>query len=152
MKKRFLLTMLCCVLLRRPSISPALSLGVTADGATADELRRTLRSESCRFTSPLPPRSPRRRVPPHDVGRGLGVALGVALGAGATRLPPQIANLSECAARCRSCARCNFVSFSEMHHDCSWYRTCRFDDLNSEPCRESAICQIPSQASYVHAS
>ena len=31
------------------------------------------------------------------------------------------ASLASCEARCRACRRCNFISFSRLHRDCSWY-------------------------------
>uniref|UniRef100_A0A7S3EUP3 Apple domain-containing protein n=1 Tax=Haptolina ericina TaxID=156174 RepID=A0A7S3EUP3_9EUKA len=39
--------------------------------------------------------------------------------------PRPIPNLSVCAALCRECPRCRFVSFSQQHRDCSWYNDCR---------------------------
>uniref|UniRef100_A0A7S3B338 Uncharacterized protein n=1 Tax=Haptolina ericina TaxID=156174 RepID=A0A7S3B338_9EUKA len=36
-----------------------------------------------------------------------------------------VRDLSACELRCKTCARCNFVSFSSRNDDCSWYRTCQ---------------------------
>ena len=38
-----------------------------------------------------------------------------------------------CEAMCRRCGRCNYVSFSLKHGDCSWYRTCDLRDLRRSP-------------------
>merc|ERR1712146_341074 len=40
-------------------------------------------------------------------------------------------SLEDCVAKCRSCAMCNYVSFSldSGHQDCSWYRSCDMDSL-----------------------
>lgn len=35
-----------------------------------------------------------------------------------------IGSLEACVARCRRCARCQYVSYSELHRDCSWYHYC----------------------------
>ena len=35
-----------------------------------------------------------------------------------------IASAAACAARCRGCARCAYVSYSPNDHDCSWFRRC----------------------------
>jgi hypothetical protein len=35
-----------------------------------------------------------------------------------------IAKLQDCIAKCESCDRCIFVSFSKRFDDCSWYATC----------------------------
>ena len=46
-----------------------------------------------------------------------------------------IRNLDECAAQCRKCARCRFVSLSlaEGHRDCSWYASCDLSRLMPPP-------------------
>jgi hypothetical protein len=36
----------------------------------------------------------------------------------------RIHSLQACVTRCRSCARCHFVSFSAASRDCSWYHAC----------------------------
>lgn len=36
-----------------------------------------------------------------------------------------IGNLSACAARCKECSRCRYVSYSLQHRDCSWFNDCR---------------------------
>ena len=36
-----------------------------------------------------------------------------------------IADLASCAARCRTCTGCRFVSFSPAHDECAWYRICK---------------------------
>ena len=33
-------------------------------------------------------------------------------------------DLAGCMRRCGQCARCNWVSFSQMHEDCSWFHAC----------------------------
>lgn len=33
-------------------------------------------------------------------------------------------SLQACAAKCRACARCHVVSYSRLHHDCSWFHHC----------------------------
>eukprot|EP00966_Prymnesium_polylepis_P227078 5254401-Prymnesium_polylepis.1 len=38
--------------------------------------------------------------------------------------PLAIPNLSACVARCHGCKRCNYVSYSLLNHDCSWYHSC----------------------------
>ena len=35
-----------------------------------------------------------------------------------------------CIERCTRCRRCNFVSFSDINRDCSWYHACALDSLN----------------------
>ena len=47
-----------------------------------------------------------------------------------SRLP---ANDSYCTAACLSCPRCRFVSISVEHGDCSWFHSCRVDDLRTNP-------------------
>ena len=37
--------------------------------------------------------------------------------------------LAQCAARCRHCAACHYVSFSYPHDDCSWYTRCNLSAL-----------------------
>lgn len=39
---------------------------------------------------------------------------------------PAISTLDECAAKAKTCANANFVSFSAKLHDCSWFETCSF--------------------------
>ena len=41
----------------------------------------------------------------------------------------QINSVVQCADRCRRCARCRFVSFSQFHEDCSWYVHCNVMSL-----------------------
>ena len=36
-----------------------------------------------------------------------------------------VPSLAACAAKCLGCSRCNYVSFSKLADDCSWYRECR---------------------------
>ena len=38
-----------------------------------------------------------------------------------------------CEAMCSRCGRCNYVSFSLKHGDCSWYRNCDLRDLRRSP-------------------
>ena len=33
-------------------------------------------------------------------------------------------NATDCAARCLTCGRCNFVSYSALNRDCSWFHAC----------------------------
>ena len=35
-----------------------------------------------------------------------------------------IDDLAGCVARCRTCARCRFVSFSLAHDECGWFHSC----------------------------
>lgn len=35
-----------------------------------------------------------------------------------------ITNLAQCAAKCRTCSACNYVSFSRKNNDCSWFAAC----------------------------
>lgn len=42
-------------------------------------------------------------------------------------------SLSACAARCASCSRCRFVSFSAALSDCSWYAACQLTRLQQTP-------------------
>ena len=46
-----------------------------------------------------------------------------------------IHNLADCAARCRRCANCHFVSLSlsSTHRDCSWYQECDMRRLHAAP-------------------
>ena len=37
--------------------------------------------------------------------------------------------LQHCLDRCKNCSRCHYVSFSAVHGDCSWFRTCSTDKL-----------------------
>ena len=43
-----------------------------------------------------------------------------------TRAEKALDSLDGCAARCRRCARCQMVSYSALHHDCSWYHYCHY--------------------------
>jgi hypothetical protein len=36
-----------------------------------------------------------------------------------------VADLAQCAERCRSCANCRYVSFSWAHDECAWFTHCR---------------------------
>ena len=37
----------------------------------------------------------------------------------------RLGSLQACVHKCRtSCARCNLVSYSQLHHDCSWFHSC----------------------------
>ena len=42
-------------------------------------------------------------------------------------------NLNDCIARCESCRRCGYVSFSAQNGDCSWYAACDMEDLRRPP-------------------
>ena len=44
-----------------------------------------------------------------------------------------INSLEACEARCRTCTRCAFVSYSRLANDCSWYARCDLDDLRRPP-------------------
>ena len=35
-----------------------------------------------------------------------------------------VSGLLDCLADCRRCERCHFVSYSDVDHDCSWFRSC----------------------------
>ena len=37
--------------------------------------------------------------------------------------------LRDCAALCRTCAHCAYISFNLASNDCSWYRHCDLDEL-----------------------
>ena len=41
--------------------------------------------------------------------------------------------LAHCLLRCSRCARCAYVSVSVPARECSWYRRCRLERLNSAP-------------------
>ena len=41
-----------------------------------------------------------------------------------------IVSIDDCAARCRACARCVWVSYSMVHGQCDWYSTCNTSKLN----------------------
>ena len=45
--------------------------------------------------------------------------------------PPRygLRTLRDCAALCRTCAHCVFVSFNLANDDCSWYRHCDLGEL-----------------------
>ena len=36
----------------------------------------------------------------------------------------RLGSLQACVQKCRGCARCNLVSYSQLHHDCSWFHSC----------------------------
>ena len=36
-----------------------------------------------------------------------------------------VADLAQCAERCRGCANCRYVSFSWAHDECAWFTHCR---------------------------
>ena len=40
-------------------------------------------------------------------------------------------SLADCALRCLSCARCEYISYSAPLDDCSWYRTCDLQKLKT---------------------
>lgn len=35
-----------------------------------------------------------------------------------------MSGLLGCLADCRRCERCHFISYSDLDHDCSWFRSC----------------------------
>ena len=39
-----------------------------------------------------------------------------------------------CVKKCHGCARCNYVSVSAHHQDCSWFHACELPRLEQEPC------------------
>mgnify|MGYP007078088577 CR=1 FL=1 len=41
--------------------------------------------------------------------------------------------LAECAAICRSCARCKYVSYTLKQTDCSWFHSCDLTSLHDAP-------------------
>ena len=44
--------------------------------------------------------------------------------------------MQQCAAFCRQCARCRFVSLSVRHRDCSWFYACDVQQLAGTSSRE----------------
>ena len=48
--------------------------------------------------------------------------------------PPRygLRTLRDCAALCRTCAHCVFVSFNLANDDCSWYRQCDLGELEDQ--------------------
>jgi len=40
--------------------------------------------------------------------------------------------LRDCAALCRTCAHCVYISFNLASNDCSWYRHCDLDELQDQ--------------------
>ena len=36
-----------------------------------------------------------------------------------------VADLAQCAERCRGCANCRYASFSWAHDECAWFTHCR---------------------------
>jgi len=40
-----------------------------------------------------------------------------------------IKTIADCAKRCEGCQACNFVSFSALNEDCSWYKSCDLSSL-----------------------
>ena len=66
----------------------------------------------------------------------------------------RIRSLHACAAKCRACARCNLVSFSRLHHDCSWFHYCHRDvrshkALPPELFEEQRLTNVESGWDYV---
>ena len=45
--------------------------------------------------------------------------------------------ISACVRKCEACSRCQYVSFSSHHEDCSWFHSCRLDRLQSMPGAET---------------
>ena len=40
-----------------------------------------------------------------------------------------IIGVDECAARCRACERCRYISISHAHHQCDWHHDCNMTNL-----------------------
>ena len=47
--------------------------------------------------------------------------------------PPLFRAAQACLDKCRACARCNYITFSEKYSDCSWYHSCDITQLQSLP-------------------
>ena len=47
--------------------------------------------------------------------------------------PPLFLAAQACLDKCRACARCNYITFSEKYSDCSWYHSCDMTQLQSLP-------------------
>jgi len=47
--------------------------------------------------------------------------------------------MQQCAAFCRQCARCRFVSLSVRHRDCSWFYACDVQRLAGTSSRERQV-------------
>jgi hypothetical protein len=58
----------------------------------------------------------------------------------------RIASLEACEARCRTCTRCAFVSYSRLANDCSWYTRCDLDDLRRPPPYATHGSQTPDRS------
>lgn len=43
---------------------------------------------------------------------------------GMWQLSGELQGVGDCIARCASCARCNYISISHTHKDCSWFNQC----------------------------
>jgi hypothetical protein len=44
-----------------------------------------------------------------------------------------VAALDACVSKCRGCARCRYVSFSEKEQECFWWHNCHMDRLHTPP-------------------
>ena len=64
-------------------------------------------------------------------------------------LPACLHRLQACVAKCRACARCNVVSFSRQHHDCSWYASCHPDAASPDALDEEQLGFVDSGWDYV---
>ena len=64
----------------------------------------------------------------------VGAGSGCEAGASGTWKVPDGRNatgMRTCAARCRACDKCRFVSYSAQFSDCDWFAACELDKLNS---------------------
>ena len=53
-----------------------------------------------------------------------------------------VRSLRSCINNCLNCTRCNFISFSEGHRDCSWFGACRIDQLHTALSRAHYTYQL----------
>ena len=44
----------------------------------------------------------------------------------------RLRSLRDCAALCRTCVHCVYVSFNLANNDCSWYQNCDLDELHNK--------------------
>ena len=61
---------------------------------------------------------------------------------------PHVATIEGCAAACRACDACRYISFSPayLHRECAWYRTCdlhRLSHIGSEVCPTYVSARVP---------
>ena len=51
---------------------------------------------------------------------------------GSWPLSPELCSPEQCAARCRACDRCRYISYSIANGECSWFRRCDLDALRMQ--------------------